>query len=212
MKINPKVVDISHYDDVQVMNGLWAGFAKLKAAGYVGVINKATQGRGMVDVSYARRKPHALDEGLLYGAYHYLDTSPPSEQAEHFLETAAVDDQTFIAVDHETRGVSLDAVQEFMDTVKAATGRYPWLYSGFLIKEQLGSKVDPFWAQIKLWLSHYSSNPTWPICWTKPTLWQFTGDGIGPGPHVAPGITIAGGCDINSFDGTDEELKALWAT
>src|SRR6185503_1490429 len=212
MNINPKVVDLSHYDDVETANGQWLGFKKLYAAGYRGVINKVTQGRGMVDVSYARRRPHALEAGLLYGAYHYLDGSDPTEQARHFLEAAAPDDKTLLALDHETRGVPLDNAWMFMTTVKAATGRYPWLYSGFLIKEQLGNRADEFWAQTKLWLSHYSSNPKWPPCWQKPTLWQFTGDGIGPGPHNAPGVSIPGGCDINSFDGTDDELAAVWAT
>lgn len=212
MQINPKVVDISHYDDVETTGTVWTGFAKLYAAGYRGVINKVTQGRGMVDASYARRRQPALSNGLLYGAYHYFTNEDPVEQAIHFLAAAKVDDQTLMALDHETRGVSLVAARKFMETVKQQTGRYPWLYSGFLVKEQLGNTIDPFWQQIKFWLSHYSANPKWPLCWEKPTLWQFTGDGVGPLPHTVPGITIQGGCDINSFDGTDDELKAVWAT
>lgn len=209
---NPKVVDISHFDSVEVTRGVWTGFQKLVAAGYVGVINKVTQGRGMVDVTYARRRQPAIDAGLLYGAYHYLDASPPEEQAAHFLDTANVDASILMALDHETRGVPLESARAFMEAVYQQTGRYPWLYSGFLIKEQLGQQKDPFWAGIKLWLSHYSSHPTWPPCWDKPTLIQYTGDGLGPGPHQAPGITILNGCDINSFDGTDDELRAVWTT
>lgn len=212
MDINPKVVDLSHYDDVETAAGQWLGFKKLYAAGYRGVINKASQGPGMVDVSYARRRPHALAAGLLYGAYHYLTPGDPALQAKHFLDVAQPDDKTLLALDHETRGVSLDAAWIFMEVVKVETGRYPWLYSGFLIKEQLGMRKDPFWAQVKLWLSHYNANPKWPPTWDKPTLWQFTGDGVGPMPHDAPGVTIPGGCDINSFDGTDDELTRVWAT
>ena len=33
MLIRPVVVDISHYDDVEVVNGQWVGFQKLYAAG-----------------------------------------------------------------------------------------------------------------------------------------------------------------------------------
>ena len=212
MQINPKVVDLSHYDDVETTGTTWTGFQKLYAAGYRGVINKVTQGRGMVDTSYARRRQPALSNGLLYGAYHYLTREDPVQQAQHFLTEAQVDTQTLMALDHETRGVSLANAQAFMETVKAQTGRYPWLYSGFLIKEQLGNTVDPFWQQTKLWLSHYSLTPTWPSCWIKPTIWQFTGDGVGPGPHQVPGVSIEGGCDINSFDGTDDELTAVWVT
>lgn len=212
MNINPKVVDISHYDDVEYANGEWIGFKKLRAAGYVGVINKVTQGRGMIDVSYRRRREGALDAGLLWGAYHYLDGSDPAQQATHFLAEARPDFRTLIALDHEQRGVPLSAAERFCRTVYAAIGRYPFLYSGFLIKEQMPSDgMDDFWQQIPLWLSHYSSTPKWPSCWKKPTLWQFTGDGVGPGPHQVPGISIPGGCDINSFDGTDDELAKVWA-
>ncbi|MDE2096852.1 MAG: glycoside hydrolase family 25 protein [Patescibacteria group bacterium] len=212
MQINPKVIDISHYDDVEVIGTDWAGFRKVRAAGYVGVINKVTQGRGILDKSYLRRRPHAVEAGLEWGAYHYFDGSDPIEQADNFLTEAQIDGRTLMALDHETRGVPLDNAREFMEHVQRQTGRYPWLYSGFLIKEQMGNSFDPFWAGIKLWLSHYSANPKWPPCWEKPTLWQFTGEGIGPGPHDVPGVTIAGGCDINSFAGTDGELRAIWAT
>jgi lysozyme len=209
-KINPKVVDISHYDDVEFVEGRWVGFEKLKAAGYIGVINKATQGRGMIDISYSRRRLGAINAGLVWGAYHFLDATDPIEQAAHFLDFASPDDNTLLALDHETRGVPLGSARIFLETVHRSVGRWPWLYSGFLIKDQIGNEIDPFWRQIQLWLSHYSSKPTWPPCWEKPTLWQFTGDGIGPGPHEAPGIFIQGGCDINSWDGTDDELRAAW--
>lgn len=208
----PKVIDTSHYDDVETHGSDWIGFAKVRGAGYVGVINKCTQGRGYVDVSYARRRAPAQKAGLLYGAYHYLDTSNPEQQAAHFLEQAKVDPFTLMALDYEERKVPLDNARRFMEAVKSRVGRYPWLYSGFLIKEQLGTKVDPFWAQIKLWLSHFSETPKWPPCWEKPTLVQFTGDGVGPEPHQVPGISIEGGCDINAFDGSDDELRAIWAT
>lgn len=211
MRVNPKVIDISHYDDVETSNGQWTGFQKVKAAGYVGVINKVTEGRGMVDKSYKMRRIPARSAGLLWGAYHYMDSSNPIDQADNFLSEATVDDQTLMALDYEERAVSLDAAADFLQEVKNRTGRFPWLYSGFLIKERLGSRKDPFWAQIKLWLSHYNVNPTWPLCWDAPSLWQFTGDGVGPLPHTVPGVTIAGGCDINSFAGTDDQLATIWA-
>jgi hypothetical protein len=46
--------------------------------------------------------------------------------------------------------------------------------------------------------------------WAQPTLWQFTGDGIGPAPHTLPGI-VTKGIDINSFDGTRDDLVAAWS-
>ncbi len=207
MKINPKVVDISHYDNVHP-----GGFVELKKAGYLGVINKATQGFGMIDKTFALRRPAAAEAGLLYGAYHYLTKGNVADQVEHFLEVVGITDGIELALDHEDKDVDLDSARAFCEQIHAAVGRWPLLYSGFLIKQQIYvKKKDPFWAQIRLWLSHYSANPKWPPTWDKPWLWQFTGDGKGPKPHEVPGITIDGGMDINSWDGTDDELVAQWA-
>jgi hypothetical protein len=40
-------------------------------------------------------------------------------------------------------------------------------------------------------------------------LLQYTGDGVGPLPHTAPGLE--NGADLNAFDGTDDALRAAWA-
>lgn len=206
MKINPKVIDISHYDNVHP-----GGFVQLRAAGYLGVINKASQGSGMTDKTFALRRSAAREAGLLYGAYHYITKGSVADQVKHFLDVVGTVDGIELALDHEDRDVGLGSARAFCERMHEAVGRWPVLYSGFLIKQQLGNKKDQFWADIRLWLSHYNVNPKWPATWEKPWIWQFTGDGVGPKPHTVPGITIAGGMDINSWAGTDEELKAQWA-
>lgn len=211
MKINPKVIDISHHNDVEYVDRKYTGFKKIRGAGYLGVINKASQGIKMVDPSYSIRRRPALEAGLFWGAYHYFNADDPKQQADHFLKAATPDDNTVMALDFEQPGTTLDQASVFMEFVKEKTGRYPWLYSGFLLKQQLSAnRVDPYWFHINLWLAHYSEKPTWPRTWEKPTLWQFTGDGVGPAPHEVPGVKIPGGCDINSFDGTDDDLAAIW--
>ena len=65
VSINPLVVDLSHHNDV-------ADFGKVKAAGYAGIIHKATEAIGFVDKMYAIRRGHAMNAGLLWGAYHFL--------------------------------------------------------------------------------------------------------------------------------------------
>lgn len=205
MNINPKVVDLSHYDDV-------SDWRAVKAFGIVGAVNKATQGRGMVDKTYASRRQSALDAGLLYGAYHFLDGSNPEQQAAHFLEVVNPDQRDLLALDHETTTVPLVNARRFLEFINSKIGRYPLLYSyaSMLAVQFSGHPDAAYWAQVPLWLAHYTTAPSWPHVWAKPKLWQFTGDGNGPGPHQVPGIHIAGGCDINSFDGTDDELRAFW--
>lgn len=207
------VVDLSHYDNVGPTPGTSStdGFKKAYAFGIRGVINKVTEGPGIVDKSFGWRRVAAEDAGMLYAAYHFIRPGNVAAQVESFLHEAEPDDELGLALDHEDDRVSLNAAQEFMELVHEKVGRYPSLYSGFLIKQQLGTKKSKFWSGIRLWLCHYSSRPTWPkATWDAPWLWQYTGDGSGPSPHNVPGIQISGGLDINSFDGTEEELAKTW--
>ena len=54
--INPLVVDLSHHNDV-------ADFGKVKAAGYAGIIHKATEAIGFVDKMYTIRRGPAIPGG-----------------------------------------------------------------------------------------------------------------------------------------------------
>jgi hypothetical protein len=58
------VVDLSHYQTP-------VDFSRIKAAGIVGVIHKASQRTSYPDPSYAIRMPQAINAGLLWGAYHF---------------------------------------------------------------------------------------------------------------------------------------------
>jgi lysozyme len=208
MKFNPVIVDLSHFDNVRDWDAV-------EAFGILGAINKATEGPGMVDTTYAVRAKPARDRGILYGAYHFLRPGDPVQQADHFLDVAlnsvADPEHVLLALDHEDRDVSLDNAKQWLQRVLDKAERRAVLYSGFLIKEQLGSGKDPFLAQHRLWLSHFSLNPVCPPNWAAPWIIQFTGDGQGPGPHQVPGISIGGGIDLNHYGDTPERLKADWA-
>src|SRR5882757_5299544 len=206
--INPRVVDLSHWDDVQ---DKFAGAVKF---GIWGVINKTTQYVGNHDKSFDWRRKPAADAGLLYGAYHFLRAGRIQEQAEWFLHNIGDPTGLLIAVDHERENdkgepATLAELKQWLTYVHGKIGRWPWLYSGNVIKEQLGISTDPFWKQIKLWLPQYSNEPVWPRAFDRVSLWQYTGDGRGLAPHNVPGIVIHGkGIDINHFAGTREELAA----
>jgi len=199
MALQYTVVDLSHYDIIQTN-----GFDKLARGGYKGVVNKATQGSGIVDVTYASRRRDCIDAGLAYGCYHFGDNSDPVAQADHFLAVAQPDDSILIALDWEPNGahtMSCQQARAFLDRVCAKTGRTPqgiYIYGGSLLKEQVTSAEDvAYFGQYKLWLSQYSTKPRVPKAWSSYTIWQASGDGQGPPPHDAPGITIPGGVDQN---------------
>ena len=71
LAINPLVVDLSHHNDV-------ANFGKVKAVGIAGIIHKATEATGFADNMYAVRRGHAINAGLLWGAYHFLRPVGPT--------------------------------------------------------------------------------------------------------------------------------------
>jgi GH25 family lysozyme M1 (1,4-beta-N-acetylmuramidase) len=208
MKIVPKVVDIYHDDTVK-------DFAKARAFGIRGVIHKATEGGAIADPAYSERRKMAVAAGLLWGAYHFIRPGNVKHQAMRFMDVATPDAQTLMALDHEDPDVSLAAARQFIEAVEPQLNRKLVLYSGFLLKEQIVKATADdvaFFAGRRLWLCQYTSpgeTPIWPKQWIKPWLWQFTGDGDGPPPHAVPGLQDK--MDINSFDGTDDELAAGWA-
>lgn len=199
----PVVVDLSHHNEVE-------DWGKVYAAGIRGVIHKATQGTGNVDPTYASRKAPARAAGLLWAAYHFADGSDVTAQVDHFLSVVQPDDKTLLVLDFEPNGastMSLDQAREFLQQVYDKTGQRPVLYSGNLIKEGLGSKVDPFFAAHRLWICQYGPVAKLQASWSKYWLWQFCGDGVGPLPHEIDGIASKG-IDLNVFGGTD--LAAEW--
>jgi len=202
------VVDLSHHN-AQV------DFKKLKAAGVVGVIHKATQGLTYQDKMYAPRQAEALDAGLLWGAYHFGVGGDGSDQADFFLNTVQPDASTLLVLDYEPNvtgpTMTLDQAREFVEHTRHQTGRWPGFYSGHLIKEQLGSQTtpDPILSNCFLWIAQYNGPkplnipPTFGV-WT---LWQYTDGVMGIEPHQVDGV---GPCDRNLFNGSLKQLKKLW--
>ena len=195
-----KVLDISHHNTV-------SSFDDIKDAGIVGIIHKATQGVAMVDAMYAKRRQAALDAGLLWGAYHFATGDDVDLQVKHFLDTAKPDGQTLMALDHEPNNgdeLDLDGAQAFLESARDQLGRKLVLYSGNLIKEQLGDDDNEFFGSHRLWLAQYGPVPRPQASWDKPWLWQYSEHGVVPG--------ASGSLDLNSYSFPDEQLKAEWAS
>ncbi len=204
--INLKVLDLSHYNKV-------SSYAAIRASGIVGVIFKATQGAGMVDSTFTRSVAEARAAGLLIGAYHFNSGENVNRQVDHFLSVARPDDKMLLALDFEdNRGsnMSLPQAREFLLETERRVGRKPVLYSGNRVKDLLGSHKDPELGAFRLWLAQYGPVP-WPqASWQKAWLWQFSDGQVGPAhPHV-PGVS--GLVDLNSYDGSDEQLAKEWAS
>jgi GH25 family lysozyme M1 (1,4-beta-N-acetylmuramidase) len=208
--INLRVVDLYHGDRV-------SSFRKAADFGIWGVIHKATTGATGKDGKYHSRRKPALAAGMLWGAYHWGTDAHVGKQVDNFLKTSQPDDQTLVALDYEvTAGaqMSLDQAREFMTLVAQRLGRKPILYSGHLIKEELGNMTDAFFGSHRLWLAQYSPNPKVQKSWKTYWLWQYADKRTGLEPNEVPGIPgdSKGNLDCDSYSGSRDRLKAEWAS
>jgi len=184
--MNPIVVDISHHNVIAS-----DGFNKLARAGYKGVINKATEGNGMVDSTYASRRRDCVDAGLEWGAYHFARPGDPVAQADKFLSVAKPDASTLLALDWESaKGdysdtFTCEQAKAFLDHVRAKTGRSPsqvYIYGGNVLKELIKSEADKaYFGQYRLWLCQYGPEAKLPAAWPHYDIWQFTEHGSATG-------------------------------
>jgi lysozyme len=208
MNVNPKFIDTSHYDRITDIN-------LVKGAAILGVVNKVSEGPGMVDKTFAPRRGYVQGADMLYGGYHFIRPGNIQGQADHFLETVGDPTGLLLALDWEVPEVSLGAAKQWLQIVHDRIGRWPVVYSySSMLKQMLGNQNDPIMSKCKLWLAQYSAIPSWPTAtWPSFWAWQFTGDGNGLPPHNIPGVVIDGsrGIDINSYNGTDDQLRAEWA-
>jgi lysozyme len=217
MPINLKVLDLSHHncgpsgdpDDTIDFNAI-ASF------GIEGIIHKASQGISVVDRKYAERRSAAVEAGLMWGAYHFATGDDADAQVKHFLDCAQPDGGTLTALDHEPNGgneLDLAGARAFMESLRDQNGgRRPVIYSGNLIKEQMAKngEQNSFFADYRLWLCEYGPNAVLPPAWNKYWLWQFAGDGTNSHGIVVPGIFAGSKVDMNTWDGSGDDLSAQW--
>lgn len=194
------VVDLSHWDEVD-------SFEEAKADGVAGIIHKATESNKYRDPAYDQCKNDALAAGLLWGAYHFLRPGNMKDQARFFVSEAGKNLDLY-AADHEDERVSLDDLKTFLREMKRLTGTSPIIYSGHVLKEQLGDRRDDELSQYRLWLAQYTPGPpnwpkaTFPQWW----LWQYTDHGECAG---IPGNS-EGNLDLNKYAGTRQQLIDDW--
>lgn len=200
------VIDISHH------NGN-VDFGKLKQAGIVGVVHKATQGSTDSDPTYNSHRDAAKAAGLLWGAYHFGTDSDGVKQAINFLNVVGDASGTLIALDFESNPtgstMSLEEARAFVTQIQSVTGRFPGLYSGHDIKQALGSGTDSVLGSCWFWLAQYGPTAVVPQNWKTWTLWQYTDGALGPDPTDIPGV---GRFDRDLFNGSEDQLRAFWGT
>ena len=183
-------VDLSHWQDGRL------DFAKAKQAGVQFVVHKVTEGTGMSDALYLRRREEAGKAGLVWGGYHFArpEASSGAKQAQLFLSRMQpVTGNLRPVLDLEKAGglppARLGAwAVDFAEEVKMRVGLTPVIYTPFNLPEVIGP----------LWVARYSNAntaPKLPSPWQDYAIWQFSDGSFGK-PNQVPGI---GACDLNTF-------------
>lgn len=220
------VIDISHMTTVSDFN------LARKHSNILGVIHKASEGGDWRDPLYAERRAQAEAAGLLWGAYHFgTHQFSGADQAHMFLASARPGPATLLALDLEfndqnpSNTMQLRQAEAFVQTVLAATGRYPLIYTSAAWadgkrmgagRHSLGGGITPrsILARCPLWLADYRGDPQLPHAWRGKGwhFWQYAGDGEQGGPRRARVGGVAGveSCDRNLFRGTADMLRHFW--
>src|SRR5215831_17072708 len=206
MTINPLVIDTSHWDPP-------SDFVEIKANGVYGCICKATQGQTYNDPTYKSQKQRALAAGLVWGSYHFADSTDIQGQVDNYIKFANPLPGEIICLDWEDNNsgtMTKAQAQQWISYVEERLGRpnEVVIYSGNTAKEALGASADVFFGARRLWLAQYGSQPVPQASWTAPWLWQYTDGTSGPTPHNIG--TWSG--DINSYSGSPQQLVAEWAS
>lgn len=191
------VIDLSHHNPEP-------DFVRLKSAGLVGVILKATEGTGYIDPTFAPRRERAKALDLAVVGYHFLKHGQVEQQMLNFLDVLHPVKGERVVIDYEdsacTLGDLVDAVQAL---VRQPLNLQITVYGGGKLKGDLANSREQTLADFtSLWIAQYTSadSPSWPkATWPVWSLWQWTDKASVPG--------ISAGVDSNRFNGSDDACR-----
>jgi lysozyme len=189
-------IDISHWQD-------FPDFDEVAASGVVAMIHKATEGTSYIDPNRITNILNATAAGISCCTYHWIKPGNATEQMLFYLDVVDPVDGERMVIDYEESGCTLDDLHEAVQTlIDSNRSLKITVYSGHLLKEQLGNDYDEFLANnTDLWLAQYTTGtPSWSDeTYPAWTLWQYSETGQVDGIYGSE-------VDLNQFNGTDDEL------
>lgn len=179
---------------------------KVAAAGISFAYVKATEGLTITDAQFSNNWSNPYVTAT--GAYHFFHPDDNGVlQAQHFLDVVGkmqpgknlppvVDVETF---DSQSAGTVIRELQNFISTVKTATGMTPIIYTD--LKATWNALDNPIqFFTSPLWIAYPdASEPVIPPPWSNWLIWQYSWTATVPG--------IDGAVDMNMFNGTAEQLQ-----
>lgn len=136
-------------------------FAQVKASGIEIVYIKATQGISYTNPYLATHYKDAKANNLKIGFYHFMDSSDPTLQAQHFLNTISgmiSDCKYVIDIEDQTKwtvSTASNYTRIFADYL-ISHGKEPAIYTGdYFYRDNLNSTVK----DLPLWVAAYGGTP-----------------------------------------------------
>ncbi len=191
----------------------WQGtidWAKVKTAGIEFAFVRVSDGANTKDLKFASNWSGAKAAGIIRGAYQFFRPSQSvTTQADLMIDalggTYTPGDLPPVIDVEDDGGLSPATVaartRQWVDRVSTRLGVKPIVYTGkFFWRDEVGSPAS--FAPNPLWIAQYTSLcPDLPAPWARWTFWQYTDAGSVNG--------IAGGVDMNRFNGTVAQLRAF---
>ena len=168
-------------------------------------ILKCTEGTTYKDSRYRENKTGCVNNGIPHGVYHFFRSNiDGAAQAQYFYDFAADRDLKVWAVDVEANngGDIRGNLKSMLDRLEQLTGVIPFIYTAkYFWNYNIGAQ--PWASRCQLWVANYEvSTPALPAGWTSWVFWQYSEKGNVNG--------IIGWCDMDKFDGTQDELNVLF--
>jgi GH25 family lysozyme M1 (1,4-beta-N-acetylmuramidase) len=164
-----------------------------------------------IDAKFAYNWQNAKANGILRGAYQrFHPAQDVIGQAKLFLDKLGpfqVGDLPPMLDVEDADGLTAAqiaaAVKQWMNYIEPRVGVKPLIYTGFYFwRDSVGSAN---FSEHPLWIANYGATcPLVPDRWTRWAFHQYSSTAM------VPGIT-ANTCDVNKFNGTLADLKALSA-
>ncbi len=178
---------------------------------------KATEATGYVNPYLASQYTGAYAAGVIRGTYHFAlpDRSTGAAQANYFLSHLggwSPDGKTLppmLDMEYNPYGATCYGqspaqlaawIAEFSNTVNAATGRYPTIYTTTDWWTYCLGNNSSFGATNPLFIASYTANPgVMPPGWGYQSIWQYNDHGTLPG-------------DADVFNGNLDQLRQFAGT
>lgn len=219
-------------EGIDVFNGQGTiDWAQVASSGRGFAFIKATQGSYNKQTSFAANWANAKANGVRRSPYHFFDAGNDGvEQANAFLEMIAMngglgsgDLPAMLDIECPTSATKANTqadceyagnsgwvdtatlnqrIFDWLDTVKAATGRAPIIYSypSWFADVKV---TDARLADYPLFIASYNSCATIPAPWTSAVFWQYSATG------TVPGIAGTKNVDLDRFFGSAADLDAF---